>query len=66
MRETEARNVLVIGDLHEPFCLDGYLEWCQEQYETFNCIQVIFMGDILDNLAFSYHEHAPDGMSAGF
>ena len=65
MRETEARNVLVIGDLHEPFCLDGYLEWCQEQYETFNCNQVIFFGDILDNHAFSYHEPDPDGMSAG-
>tara|TARA_R100000963_G_scaffold16507_2_gene11648 strand:- start:958 stop:1677 length:720 start_codon:yes stop_codon:yes gene_type:complete len=65
MRETEARNVLVIGDLHEPFCLDGYLEWCLEQYEIFNCNQVIFIGDILDNHAFSYHEPDPDGMSAG-
>ena len=65
LRETETRNILVIGDLHEPFCLDGYLEWCQEQYETFNCNQVIFIGDILDNHAFSYHEPDPDGMSAG-
>ena len=65
MRETEARNVLVIGDLHEPFCLDGYLDFCLEQYETFNCNQVIFIGDILDNHAFSYHEPDPDGMSAG-
>ena len=37
MRESEARNVLVIGDLHEPFCLDGYLDFCLEQYESFNC-----------------------------
>ena len=22
-------RVLVIGDLHEPFCLDGYLDHCQ-------------------------------------
>ena len=65
MRETEARNILVIGDLHEPFCLDEYLDWCLEQYETFNCNQVIFIGDILDNHAFSYHEPDPDGMSAG-
>ena len=65
MRETETRNVLVIGDLHEPFCLDGYLDWCLEQYETFNCTQTIFIGDILDNHAFSYHEPDPDGMSAG-
>ena len=65
LRETETRNILVIGDLHEPFCLDGYLDWCLEQYETFNCNQVIFIGDILDNHAFSYHEPDPDGLSAG-
>ena len=51
LRESETRNILVIGDLHEPFCLDGYLDWCLEQYETFNCNQVIFIGDILDNHA---------------
>ena len=65
MRESEVRNVLVIGDLHEPFCLDEYLDWCLEQYHTYNCNQVIFIGDILDNHAFSYHEPDPDGMSAG-
>lgn len=65
MRETETRNILVIGDLHEPFCLDGYLDFCIEQYKTYNCNQVIFIGDILDNHAFSYHEPDPDGMSAG-
>jgi predicted phosphodiesterase len=65
MREREVRNVLVIGDLHEPFCLDEYLDWCLEQYHTYNCNQVIFIGDILDNHAFSYHEPDPDGMSAG-
>ena len=65
MRETETRNILVIGDLHEPFCLDGYLDWCLEQYEAFNCNQVIFIGDIIDAHGFSYHEPDPDGMSSG-
>ena len=65
MRETETRNILVIGDLHEPFCLDGYLDWCLEQYEVFNCNQVIFIGDIIDAHGFSYHEPDPDGMSSG-
>ena len=27
-------NVLVIGDLHEPFCLDGYLEFCINTYKN--------------------------------
>ena len=66
MRDTKTRNILVIGDLHEPFCLDGYLEFCVEQYKKYNCNQVIFIGDILDNHAFSYHEPDPDGMSAGY
>ena len=56
MRETEARNVLVIGDLHEPFCKDGYLEFCQKQYDTWNCTDVVFIGDIIDNHYTSYHE----------
>ena len=66
MREADTRNILVVGDLHEPFCLEGYLDFCLEQYETYNCNQVIFIGDILDNHAFSYHEPDPDGMSAGY
>ena len=65
MRESDTRNVLVIGDLHEPFCLEGYLDFCLEQYEAFNCNQVIFIGDILDNHAFSYHEPDVNGDSAG-
>ena len=65
LRETETRNILVIGDLHEPFCLDEYLDFCLEQYDTYNCNQVVMIGDILDNHAFSFHEPDPDGMSAG-
>ena len=26
------RRILVIGDIHAPFCLDGYLEFCKEVY----------------------------------
>jgi hypothetical protein len=46
MRESETRNVLVIGDLHEPFCLDGYLDWCIDQYYTYKCTEVVFIGDV--------------------
>ena len=42
-------RVLVIGDLHEPFCLDGYLEHCQETYAKYNCNRVVFIGDVIDN-----------------
>ena len=56
MREANTRNVLVVGDLHEPFCKKGYLEFCQEQYDTWNCTDVVFIGDIIDNHYTSFHE----------
>lgn len=59
------RNVLVIGDLHLPFCLEGYLEHCIEMYKLYRCNEVVFIGDIIDNHASSYHETDPDGMNAG-
>lgn len=59
------KNVLVIGDLHEPFCLDGYLEHCVATYKLYNCDTVVFIGDIIDNHASSYHETDPDGLNAG-
>jgi predicted phosphodiesterase len=64
-RNKDNNNILVIGDLHEPFCLDEYLDFCIEQYYRFNCNQVIFIGDIIDSHGFSYHEQDPDGYSAG-
>lgn len=65
LKDRKTNRVLVIGDLHEPFSLDGYLEFCVEQYERFNCNQVIFIGDIIDNHYSSYHETDADGMGGG-
>jgi hypothetical protein len=58
-------NVLVIGDLHEPFSRDEYLEHCKEVYKKYKCNKVIFIGDIIDSHFSSYHETDPDGLSAG-
>ena len=55
-------NVLVIGDLHEPFSLDKYLEFCISKYDEFDCTEVVFIGDIIDNHYSSYHETSADGM----
>jgi len=55
-RKYSKNNVLVIGDIHEPFTLDGYLEFCLEQYHKHECNEVVFIGDIIDNLYASYHE----------
>ena len=62
MRQKENRNVLVIGDLHEPFCLDKYLDFCIIQYKKYQCTEVVFIGDVIDNHYSSYHETSADGM----
>lgn len=61
-REKNIENILVIGDLHEPFCLDGYLEFCKDTYVKYNCNKVVFIGDIIDSHYSSYHETDADGL----
>jgi predicted phosphodiesterase len=59
-------RVLVIGDLHEPYCLDGYLEFCKEQYAAHNCNRIILIGDVIDNHFASYHETSTETMGGKF
>jgi predicted phosphodiesterase len=61
----DKNNVLVIGDTHEPFCKEGYLEFCQRVQKEYNCGTVVHIGDLVDNHAVSYHESDVDGRSAG-
>jgi metallophosphoesterase superfamily enzyme len=63
--KSKENRILVIGDLHEPFCLDGYREFCLEQSEKFNTNRTIFIGDVIDNHYASYHETDADGMGGG-
>ncbi len=58
-------NVLVIGDLHEPFSLKGYLEFCREQQEKWDCGTVVQIGDLIDGHAWSRFDSDPDGLSVG-
>jgi len=58
------RRILVIGDLHEPFCKAGYRDFCLSVYNKYGCNEVIFIGDIIDNHFSSFHETDPDGHSA--
>lgn len=59
---TNERRILVIGDIHAPFELDGYLDFCRQTYAKHLCNQVIFIGDIIDNHYTSYHETSSDGL----
>ena len=61
----DPNNVLVIGDPHEPFTKEGYLEFCRKIQEDYDCGTVVHIGDAVDNHAVSYHEKDPEGMSAG-
>lgn len=61
-RPSSERRILAIGDLHAPFELDGYFEFCKETYRKYNCNQVVFIGDIIDNHYSSFHTTDPDGM----
>lgn len=58
-------NILVIGDIHEPFALDGYLEFCKDVKKRFKTTHTVFIGDGMDAHASSYHENDADGMGAG-
>jgi len=50
------RTIGIIGDTHEPFSKKGYLEFCQQTFNTFSVDEVIHIGDEVDNSAISYHE----------
>ena len=52
-------NVGVVGDVHEPFGLDGYLEFCQETFEAWDVDRVVFIGDLVDNHDLSFHDSEP-------
>lgn len=58
-------NTLVIGDPHAPFTHRDYLEFCRSVQRDYKCTRVVCVGDLVDQHAISYHEHNPDGMSAG-
>jgi metallophosphoesterase superfamily enzyme len=62
LRANPTRNVLCIGDLHEPFSLDKYLIFCKEQVAKYHITDIVFIGDIIDNHYSSYHETDADGL----
>ena len=64
-RSSDSVNVLCIGDLHEPFCFEGYREHCYNTYHKYNCNTVVFIGDLIDLHYSSFHTADPDGYGAG-
>lgn len=64
IKPKEENRVLVVGDIHAPFTLDGYLEFCIGIKNKYQCNQVVFIGDILDNHYASFFDTDPDGHGA--
>lgn len=52
-------RVLIIGDLHCPAEHPAYLQFCLDLYEQWRCNQVVFIGDITDHHAISFHAANP-------
>lgn len=53
-------KVLPIGDIHCPVTHPGYLQFCQDLYDEWDCDTVVFMGDLADMQAISFHAANPE------
>ena len=53
-------RILVIGDIHEPVAHPGYLSFCYDLYKQWSCNRVIFIGDVVDWNAISFHAAHPE------
>lgn len=57
-------NVLVLPCIHEPFSTDKHRQHALDVYNWYKCGKVIFLGDLVDQSAISYHEKYVEGYSA--
>lgn len=58
-------RILVISDLHAPFCHPKAIEFLAGLKAKYNPTRIISVGDEVDRCALSYHENNPDLPSAG-
>lgn len=52
-------RVGIVGDTHEPFCLEGYMEFCLSIFDQWECDTFIHIGDLVDHHALSFHDSEP-------
>jgi len=52
-------KVLVIGDIHEPVAHPGYLAFCRDLRNKYQCDRIVFIGDVADMQAVSFHANNP-------
>jgi len=49
-RDKTERRILVVGDIHAPFELKEYLQFCKDTYAKFSCNQVLFLAILLTTI----------------
>jgi predicted phosphodiesterase len=57
-------KVLVIGDLHLPAEREDYLTFCRGLRKKYKTTETVFIGDVLDHHAISFHQKHPDADAA--
>jgi predicted phosphodiesterase len=57
-------RILAVGDIHTPCERDGYLEFCQDVYNSWDCEKVVFVGDVVDMHNASQYETEADAPGA--
>jgi len=65
MTQKKSKNILIIGDTHEPFALPKYRDFCARTRDKYECDTIVHIGDEVDHHALSNHTHDPNGMSSG-
>jgi predicted phosphodiesterase len=50
---------LVIGDIHEPVSHPGYLAFCRDLQREYKTDTTVFIGDVVDMQAISFHANNP-------
>lgn len=53
-------KVLVIADLHAPVTRRHYLQFCKDTKRKYRCDTVVFIGDVVDWHAVSFHAAIPE------
>lgn len=52
-------RVGVIGDTHNPWSRKGYLQFCQDTFDEYDCDTIVHIGDVNDHHNISFHETEP-------
>ena len=62
-KKLDERNILCIGDPHEPFTEPGYIDFCRGVKKEKNCGTVMIMGDLVDAYQLSMRDLDPNAKS---